>query len=613
MRLIPTTIEGVNQRVTDLATIVKEETTSMYGIMEDAQDDGLGLSMVLADYARSDVIVTGNTVGAQSALIQSFIQQFTGDRGRITDVIGIDHMRTGSVEHMTLRLLKRTTDTDGSSYGGSMDQQKEGQCKLPLTAPTGFLKCQTLELHGALKELLDVTQNNALTWWNSHVKTTTPEAAYAMPWRTLKKMMTDKYCPRGEIKKLEFEMWNLKDAFELPMTHDKDPTSWAERQADNKRKSDDTAKNNQNQQQTGDKTLEELCRRKMVVTASVPKCQHLGLISLGNAKAQAKVYAVGNAGANPDNNVVTDLMPIELGSFDVIIRMDWLAKYHAVIVCAEKIVRIPFGDKILIVCGDGSSNKHGTRLNIIWCAKAQEYLTKGCHVFLANITATKDEDKSKEKRLEDVPVVQEFPEVFPEDLPGIPPTRQVEFRIDLVPGATPVARAPYRLAPSEMKELAEQLLGTYGQGFIDQSFLALGQLRIKDLFGPAALRGSRFIQDSNLEVRVSPVEGSRMKTFTSAPILALPEGSEDFIAYCDASKKGLVLCVLMQREKVISYASRQLKIHEKNYRTHDLELRAIVFALKIWRHYLRIPQCNGFLFTDHKSLQLILDQEGIKQ
>ncbi|GKF67506.1 putative reverse transcriptase domain-containing protein, partial [Tanacetum coccineum] len=71
----------------------------------------------------------------------------------------------------------------------------------------------------------------------------------------------------------------------------------------------------------------------------------------------------------------------------------------------------------------------------------------------------------------------------------------------------------------------------------------------------------------------------------SAPILALPEGSEDFIAYCDASKKGLG-SMLMQREKVIAYESRQLKIHKKNYTTHDLELRAVVFALKIWRHYL---------------------------
>ncbi|GJS76910.1 putative reverse transcriptase domain-containing protein [Tanacetum coccineum] len=94
----------------------------------------------------------------------------------------------------------------------------------------------------------------------------------------------------------------------------------------------------------------------------------------------------------------------------------------------------------------------------------------------------------------------------------------------------------------------------------------------------------------------------------SAPILALPEGSEDFIAYCDASIKGLG-AVLMQREKVIAYASRQLKIHEKNYTTHDLELGAVVFALKIWRHYLYGTKCT--VFTDHKSLQHILDQKEL--
>ncbi|GJX99844.1 putative reverse transcriptase domain-containing protein [Tanacetum coccineum] len=94
----------------------------------------------------------------------------------------------------------------------------------------------------------------------------------------------------------------------------------------------------------------------------------------------------------------------------------------------------------------------------------------------------------------------------------------------------------------------------------------------------------------------------------SAPILALPEGSEDFIAYCDASKKGLG-AMLMQREKVISYASRQLKIHEKNYTTHDLELRAVVFALKIWRHYQYGTKC--IMFTDYKSLQHILDQKEL--
>ncbi|GKF71936.1 putative reverse transcriptase domain-containing protein, partial [Tanacetum coccineum] len=97
--------------------------------------------------------------------------------------------------------------------------------------------------------------------------------------------------------------------------------------------------------------------------------------------------------------------------------------------------------------------------------------------------------------------------------------------------------------------------------------------------------------------------------YRSAPILALPEGSEDFIAYCDASKKGLG-AVLMQREKVISYASFQLKIHEKNYTTHDLELGAVVFALKIWRHYLYGTKC--MVFTDHKSLQHILDQKRVE-
>ncbi|GKA78755.1 putative reverse transcriptase domain-containing protein [Tanacetum coccineum] len=98
------------------------------------------------------------------------------------------------------------------------------------------------------------------------------------------------------------------------------------------------------------------------------------------------------------------------------------------------------------------------------------------------------------------------------------------------------------------------------------------------------------------------------QTLCSAPILALPEGSKDFIVYCDASKKGLG-AVLMQIEKVIAYASRQLKIHEKNYTTLDLKLGVVVFALKIWRHYLYGTKCT--LFTDHKSLQHILNQKEL--
>nr|GFD33015.1 putative reverse transcriptase domain-containing protein [Tanacetum cinerariifolium] len=93
-----------------------------------------------------------------------------------------------------------------------------------------------------------------------------------------------------------------------------------------------------------------------------------------------------------------------------------------------------------------------------------------------------------------------------------------------------------------------------------------------------------------------------------APIMSLPEGSEDFVAYCDAPIKGLGI-VLMQRDKLISYASCELKIHEKNYTTHDLELGAVVFALKIWRHYLYGTKC--MVFTDHKSLQHILNQKDL--
>nr|GEV65352.1 reverse transcriptase domain-containing protein [Tanacetum cinerariifolium] len=184
-----------------------------------------------------------------------------------------------------------------------------------------------------------------------------------------------------------------------------------------------------------------------------------------------------------------DLMPVELGSFNVIIGMDWLAINYAVIVCDEKIVGIPFGNEILI-----------------------KYMEKGYQVFLAQVTKKETEVKSNEKRLEDVPIVRKFPE----DLPGLPPARQVEFQIDLVLGAAPVART-----------LIDLLRRKY------------------------------------IEAEV-----------VSALILALPEGSENFVVYCDASRKGLGT-VLMQKDRVIAYASHQLKIHENNYTTHDLELGAV--------------------------------------
>ncbi|GKD81595.1 putative reverse transcriptase domain-containing protein [Tanacetum coccineum] len=232
----------------------------------------------------------------------------------------------------------------------------------------------------------------------------------------------------------------------------------------------------------------------------------------GNGNAPAKVYAVSRVGINPDSNIITsafllnnhyasvlfdtgadrsfvstsfssqinitpstldhyydveladgriiglntiiqgctlkflnhpfniNLMPIELGNFDIIIGMDWLVKYQAIIVCAKKIVRIPWGNKTFIVRSDGSDWGNETRLNIISCTKMQKYILKGY-----------------------------FSEVFPEDLSGLPPTRQVEFQINLIPGAALVARAPYQLALSEMKELSDQLQELSNKGFIRPS------------------------------------------------------------------------------------------------------------------------------------------------
>ncbi|GJW83757.1 putative reverse transcriptase domain-containing protein [Tanacetum coccineum] len=410
-----------------------------------------------------------------------------------------------------------------------------------------------------------------------------------------------------------------------------------------------------------------------------------------------------------------DLMPIKLGSFNVVIGMDWLSKYHARILCDEKVIHIPINGETLII-----------------------------RVM---------EKTSDEKRLEDIPVVREFPKVFLKDLPGLPPIRQVEFQINLIPGAAPVARAPYRLAPSEMQELSNQLHELSDQGFIRPStspwgdpvlfvkkkdgsfrmcinYRELNKLTIKnryplpridDLFDQ--LQGSSVyskidlrsgyhqlrVRDEDIpktafrtryehyEFQVMPfgltntpavfmdlmnrvckpyldkfmivfiddiliysrnkeehtnhlriilellkkeklyakfskcdfwirivqflghltdnqglhVDLAKIKAIAKslteltqknkkyiwgedqetifqllkqklceALILALLEGNDNFVVYCDVSHQGLG-AVLMQREKVIAYASRQLKPNEENYTTHDLELGAVVFALKL--------------------------------
>ncbi|KAI3776338.1 hypothetical protein L1987_46114 [Smallanthus sonchifolius] len=424
--------------------------------------------------------------------------------------------------------------------------------------------------------------------------------------------------------------------------------------------------------------------------------------------------------------------------------------------------------------------KSGVVVGIISFVKAQKHIRKG-HIVILAIVA---EQPYEEKKIDDIPIVRDYPELFPEDLPGLPPHRQVEFQIDLAPGATPIAQAPFhrhgelqsylstkkdetfrmcidyrelnkvtthnRYPLPRIDDIFDQLQGSsfyskidlrsgyhqlrvrdedisetafrtrYGHYefmvmpfgltnapavfmdlmnrvckpyldqfvivFIDDIFiysknkeehlrLILELLKKEQLYakffkcefwirevqflGHVVNEKGIHVDPSNIEAVknwAAPTTPTEVRQFLglagyyrrfiegfskiaqpltaltqkgkaynwgdnqesafqhlkqklcSAPILALPEGTDDFVVYCDASIQGLG-CVLMQREKVIAYASRQLKIHEKNYTTHDLELGAVVFALKIWRHYLYGTKCT--IYTDHKSLQHIFEQKEL--
>ena len=499
-----------------------------------------------------------------------------------------------------------------------------------------------------------------------------------------------------------------------------------------------------------------------------------------------------------------DLIPFKLGEFEVILGMDWLEENQARIDCKEKevVLKTPTGKEVTF---------KGQKQNrvILTYMQAKKLLSQGCEAYLAHVI---DTEKGTPK-LDEIPVVKEFPDVFPEELPGLPPDRQIEFVIDLAPGAEPISKAPYRMAPTEMKELAKQLQELLDKGVIRPSvspwgapvlfvkkkdgsmrlcidYRELNKLTIKnryplpridDLFdqlkgakwfskidlrsgyhqlkiksedipktafrtryghyeflvmpfgltnAPAAfmdlmnrvfkkyldkciivfiddilvyskteeehaehlrialetlrherlyakfskcefwLREVQFlghiVGEDGIKVDPAKIEAvmnwERPKTPTevrsflglagyyrrfvkdfskiatpltkltrknekfvwnekceesfqelkqrlvTAPVLVLPDTQGNFVIYSDASHKGLG-CVLMQNDKVIAYASRQLKPHELRYPVHDLELAAIVFALKIWRHYLYGEKCE--IYTDHKSLKYIFTQKEL--
>ncbi|GJW24340.1 putative reverse transcriptase domain-containing protein [Tanacetum coccineum] len=244
-----------------------------------------------------------------------------------------------------------------------------------------------------------------------------------------------------------------------------------------------------------------------------------------------------------------------------------------------------------------STQGNVTRLNIISCTKTQKYMEKGFPIFLAHVTAKEVEDKSEKKRLEDVPIVQDFPEVFPEDLPGLPLTRQVEFQIDLVPGAAPVARAPYRLAPSEMKELSEQLKELSDKGFIRPSSSPWGAPnryplpRIDDLFDQ--LQGSSVYSKIDLRsgyhqlrVREEDIPKTAFRTrYGHYEFQVMPFGLTNAPA---------VFMDLMNRNK----------------KEHEEHLKLILELLKKEELYAKFSKCE-FWIPKVQFLGHVIDSEGI--
>ncbi|GJW43499.1 putative reverse transcriptase domain-containing protein [Tanacetum coccineum] len=529
---------------------------------------------------------------------------------------------------------------------------------------------------------------------------------------------------------------------------------------------------------------------------------------VGGGNDLAKVYAVGHAGTNPDSNVVMgmfllnncyafilfdtsadrsfvsnafssqiDITPTALDHYyDVELAYGRIIGLNTILRgCTFNLLNHPFNINLMLVelgsfdaiIGMDCNQGHVARLHIISYTKTQEYMLKGCPVFLANINTKETEDKSEKKRLEDVPIVQDFPDVFPKDLPGFIrpssspwgapvlfvkkkdgsfrmcidyrelnkltvknryPLPRIDDLFDQLQGSSVYSKIDLRSGYHQLRVREEDILKTafrtrYGHYefqvmpfgltnapavfmdlmnrvckpyldkfvivFIDDILiysknkqeheehlkLILELLKKEELYAkfskckfwipnvqflghvidsqgihvdpvkiesikdwaspksPTEIRQflglagyyQRFIKGFSkiakpmtklTQKKVKFEWGDKQETafqllkqkLCSAPILALPEGSEDFIVYYDASIKGLG-AVLMQREKVIAYASRQLKIHEKNYTTHDLELGAVVFSLKLWRHYLYGTKCT--VFTDHKSLQHILNQKEL--
>nr|GEU59575.1 reverse transcriptase domain-containing protein [Tanacetum cinerariifolium] len=509
----------------------------------------------------------------------------------------------------------------------------------------GFMKCNLTAFHGTqravellrwfekTKSVFEINecvegkkvrfaaltlQGPGLTWWNAKVATRGLKNVNRMPWTEMKHLMTAEFYPIEKIQKMEHELWNLKvkeyhivaytqrfnalalmcprmvepkrvkvDAYIRGLTDNIKGEVTSFRSANLNEAVRMARKLIDQKAQSKDERILEEKKQKSFMDTRFSSMLDIDPVKIGASYvvelADGRVVSTNTVLKGCSLNLVNhvfeiDLMLIELGTFNVIIV---------------------------------ESDNGVSRLKVIYCIKARKYVERGCHLFLAHVT----EEKSKEKQMEDVPMIHDFPEVFPKELPRLPPPRHVEFRIDLEPEAAPVARAPYRLAPSEMKELLKDgsfrmcidyrelnkltVKNRYRLPIIDDLFDQLQgssvyskidlrsvnhQLRIKEEDISITAFRTRGVHVDSAKVKAikswaAPTTPMGVRQFLglagyyrSAPILALPKGTEDFVVYCDALLKGY-RAILMQRKK------KELNLRQQRW----IELLSD-YDCEIWYH-----------------------------
>nr|GEX26949.1 retrotransposon protein, putative, Ty3-gypsy subclass [Tanacetum cinerariifolium] len=549
-----------------------------------------------------------------------------------------NNMTPESIQAMIDQALLRNSTNGDESHSSHEDNQRNMQTTRPYFY-ADFMKCQPLNFNGTegVKFTICTLLEAALTWWNGQIRSLGPDA-YLMTWEVFKKKMTDKYCSQeltlictkfvaNKTENIDKYISGLPDNIFESVKSSKPKTldvtielvnefmdqklrTYAKRQTNNKRKADDSSRNNHGHQQQPAKGrmsprytiwgrvkrnhMGETCPTALSVIFITMACALRNAISVtrdcpklknkdgGNVNAQGWVYAVGNtekkcnASREPDSNVVTgnsydieladgeivgvdtimwgctlnflnhsfntDLMPVELGSFDVIIGLDWLRRCHVVIVCDEKLVRVPYGNETLIFHGSSVYSKIDSR--------------PGYHQLRV--------------REQDVPKT-----TFR--------TRYRHYEFQVMPfGLTNTPTIFMDL----MNRVCKPCLDKFVTVFIDDILIYSKNEKEHEEHLKAILE---LIKKEKLYAKFSKCEfwiskdGKEENAFQlikqklcSASILALPEGREDFLVYCNASHK---------------------------------ELGSMVFALKIWRHYLYGTKC--IVFTKHKSIQHILDQKEL--